>query len=554
MLTLLSIKNLATISEASIHFDTGFSAITGDSGAGKSLLLSALNLVLGGRSNVGVIRHGCDVVDISAVFDISACVSALAYLTEYDLLEEGECILRRTINTEGRSKSSINGRPVSLNQIKALSILLVDIYGQNTYQTLLEQQTQQQLLDIYANNQTLNAQLTTVVKQYQDNQKNLITLKQIQTQQSSEIELLSYQLEELSQAQLDEQELQTIEQQHRISSQQEQLISQSNVILQSLEDNEQSQGLQQTLMTLTTQLETLSQIDETLNPLLTLFNSASINLQEVNYGLTHYLNKSSLNPQEYEQLALRLVELNGLASKHHCQIVDLYQVQVNISKQLEVLDNTNKQQQVLEQKSNQILQQYQKLCQIINQNRQSCVTKFCAEVVDIMQTLGMLHCQFQLKFIPNSALVSTSGSESVLFEISINAGQSYQSLTHSISGGELSRLNLAMAVLINQSHDLTTLVFDEVDSGVSGAIAQIVGQYLKSLASNRQVLCITHLAQVAAQGHQQFLISKIQENKQTHSKITLLTKTQRVEALARILDGKQVTQAAKQVAKNLLIQ
>ena len=552
MLSALIIKNFATISQVNVDFSSGMTVITGDTGAGKSLLLSALNLVLGGRTNADVIRQGCDKVDICAVFNLNQCLPAKKYLIKFNLNEQDDCIMRRVIAQDGRSKMTINSIPVSLSQAKNLSAFLINIYGQNTHQKLLDTLTQQQLLDNYVGNNELLTQLNDLVGKYQQNQRKIKQLSLLEVQHQHELDLLSYQLDELETAQLDLEEISQVEQQYKVAHHAQRLLVDVGNIQHNLEGNHEEVGIQSQLNTVQNTLDSLNQLDPKLQTLVEQFNTINIQLQEANYEMTHYLTKVIVDEQENERLGIRLSELNDLARKHSCQIPELLTIQNSLFEKINTLKKRTHRLEDLENTNKAILEKYQILTNKISANRVKLGTVFAKNITQIMQTLGMPIGQFQVKLIPRKTGIYTTGNEMVSFEIRINRGQTYQTLSQVASGGELSRINLAVVMAVNHLRTVPTLVFDEVDAGISGGIAQVVGQSLRKIASQHQVLCITHLAQVGAQGHHHLLISKQQSNNQTYSNITPLTQSQRVVELARILDGVKITQSAKNVAKNLL--
>lgn len=552
MLSSLSIKNFATISAQTIDFSSGFSALTGDTGAGKSLLLSALNLALGGKTNLGVIRHGCDKTDIIAVFDISNNQLAQQFLLENDLDDEAECLIRRTLTSDGRSKITVNAINTTLRQVRDLADYLVKIYGQNTHQTLLESSIQQQIIDSYADNFSLLKEVAVLVSAYQGNQQKIKKLLELASTQQYELDKLKNQLSELDQAELNQDELDNIQQNHRVGSRSQELLQDSNKIITNLEGDYENQGLQDQLNNIANKLADLQNIDPKLTSVSQLVESASVQLQEAGYELTQYLSKAELDPQQQAKIELRLSELNTLAHQHQCQIPELLSIQSNLLIRRSEINQGGQEQLNLEQENQLLHQQYQTICAKISQKRQQAGVAFSSQIADIMKTLGMPNCQFNLEWIVNQKTLSKTGTENVLFTIKVNAGQRFESLAHAISGGELSRLNLAIAMVVNKHNTVPSMIFDEVDAGISGGVAEVVGKSLNSLSGNYQILCITHLAQVAAQAHQHLLIKKTQDQNKTHSKIVLLNKAQRVDELARILDGVNITQAAKKVAKNLL--
>ncbi len=552
MLRTLTIENFVTIEKSCIDFSSGLTVITGDTGAGKSVLLNALNVCLGAKANTNMITADCAKAQLCAVFYIGNHPKATQYLTQYDLLDGDECFIRKTITYDGRSRSSINNIPVPLSQVKGLSRLLIEIYGQHSHQTLLEPNTQQALLDGYANHGELLGQIGVIVAQYQKNQQAIHQLTQDTQHNNSQIELLKYQLQELEDAQFNLAEVETLEAAHKTSTHAQSLFVDMQSIEQKIQGTHEQIGVQDTLNTINQSLSNAAQLDASLSPLSEQINSIYIQLQEAKLDIDQYLNSVNTDEQNIQQLSLRLSELNALARKHNIQIPDLVNTKEKISNALITLNNGHNNLAQLEILSQELLEQYKKVATKLSKSRIEFAPKFAKKIIAIMKTLGMPHCQLMINLSAKSHTMTTTGQEQVGFKIAVNLGQNPQPLKQSISGGELSRLNLAIAMVSNQLSSVPSLVFDEVDTGISGGIAQIVGQSLRKIASHYQILCITHLAQVGAQGHQHLLIKKHQKHNTTSSEVITLNPAQRIDELARILDGVKITDSAKNVAKNLL--
>ncbi len=551
MLAQLSIKNLAVIEALDLSFEAGMSVITGETGAGKSIVLQALALALGKRSNANLVRHGKTFASISAVFDIRHRAKIQDLLTDQSLNDENECILRRVIYADGRSKAFINGISVPLSSLKKLGALLIDMHSQNEHQLLLQSAQQRELLDDFAGARDLCAELNEIVTQYQTFGKQIEQQRADQHFKIQQRDLLSHQLNTLIEAVLCETEILSIESDFKIQANAATLITQIGEILHQLDSET---GINHQLLQLSNQLSQSQIIDDKLTGAQVLLTGAQLQTQETIYELTQYLSKLSIDETAAQELEARMSELYDLARKHDCQIPELLQVQRRIETELNALGDAQYSIDALQIKRAALQTTYAQKSAILSTKRQQQGRAFSASVTQIMQTLGMPNSEFVIALLPKSSAdgVHFNGAEGVDFLVKTNAGQTPKPLKKIASGGELSRISLAISVIDTHNTRPPTLIFDEVDVGISGAVAEVVGQKLKQLASKYQVLCITHLAQVAALGHQHLLVAKTQHKANAQTQATYLSGKHRVAEIARILGGVAITDKTLDAAQEMI--
>ncbi len=547
MLTQLSIKNIATIYDISIDFCKGMTVITGDTGAGKSLILSALNLIIANKAHKSLIRTGCDRAEVLALFDIKGVKNVQKHLIDYELLDEDNCIIRRIITSDGKSKAMINNITVPLSVLRLITNLLIDIYGQNDQQNIIKVELQCQILDDYIKNDSLLKKLNNIVEKYNKNQQQILKFKQKQAENLQKLELLNYQLLELNEANLDDLDIENIEQNYKISANLQNLL-----ITVATVHNELDNDIYNKIINITTALEKLITIDKKLQPILELISSAQIQLQEASYDTTNYLEKIAINEQENSKLEQDITKLNSLARKHNCQIPELINIRNHIDKQIIQLSSADKDIEKLSSENKELTINYKKYSTTISTNREKSANKLAQEISKNIQKLGMANASFKIHIDNSLTGIRKNGNDIVSFLVLLNIGSDYKKLAQVASGGELSRINLAISVATNNKNITPTLFFDEIDLGISGGVAQIVGLMLNKLAKKYQILCITHLAQVASQGDNHLLVQKKQINNNTNSTITAITGQNRVLEIARILDGVKIGKDALKVAKNLL--
>ncbi len=549
MLSQLSVKNLAVVEKLDLSFESGMSAVTGETGAGKSILLQALNLALGHRSDSTLVRHGQNKAEVSAVFDVADQKKIQNYLKEQSLDEDGECILRRIISSDGRSKAFVNGVSVPLSIMKSIGELLIDMHGQNEHQLLLRNNQQRDLLDTYGKSLELCDALNTIVSEYNAVSNQIDELNNNQDLKQQQQEYLQHQLQELENAALSQDELDTIENNFKTSANASSLIEKTTQVLNQLE---QESGVNTQLLNLNHILDQALETDEKLTPIAQILSSAQVQTQEAIYELNHYLSGLSFDEQTVSELEARLSELHDLARKHTCQITELITVQDSIAQSLEAIGGASASLDSLQQQKEALAQQYQQQAKTLSKVRLEKASLLSNLVTEAMQVLGMPGSVFKVDLPKKTNGIHYNGDENVDFLVKTNMGNDFKALKKVASGGELSRISLAISVVSSDSEYTPTLVFDEVDVGISGAVAEVVGQKLKQLSQHYQIICITHLAQVAAFGHQHLRVQKAQEASGAQTTVTQLSDNQRVDEIARILGGSTITEKTRKAAAEMI--
>lgn len=549
MLSQLTVKNLAVVERLDLSFEPGMSAVTGETGAGKSILLQALGLALGVRADSNLVRHGKEKADISAAFALEHNQTVQDFLSEHSLEDEGECILRRVITSDGRSKAFINGNSVPLSTVRNVGDLLLDIHGQNEHQLLLRPDQQMKLLDGFAQLEADKQALNEVVKAHKilsEKVNNLLNNQDIIEQQQA---LYLHQIEELNEAMLDQDELNTIESNFKTSANSQAINEKTSGVLNQLESET---GANAQLLTLSSQLSEAFEMDDRLQAGVELLSSAQVQTQEAVYELTQYLSRLSADGQSAQEMEERISELYSLGRKHQCQIEELIIVRDQLSINLEDISGGANSINEMNDQLEVLAKQYQEKVQELSKARHAKADELSKLVTEAMQELGMPGSEFKVSLNQKPDGVHLNGHESIEFLVTTNMGQEFKPLKKVASGGELSRISLAISVVSSDSEYSPTLIFDEVDVGISGAVAEVVGRKLQELAKNYQIICITHLAQVAAFGHQHLRVSKVQNAEGAQTTVEQLKDEQRVDEVARILGGATVTEKARVAAAEMI--
>jgi DNA repair protein RecN (Recombination protein N) len=552
MITQLTINNFAIVDQFLVDFTSGMTAITGETGAGKSIAIDALGLCLGNRSDASSIRYGADRVDISASFVLDDTPAAFAWLSENQLDEGNECILRRVINQDGRSKAFINGRAVPISQLKDLGQMLIQIHGQHEHQRLLRSDYQQLLLNHYMNEPTLLAQMQQAYKQWKEATRAYQQYQTSRQERDAHMQLLQYQLKELNEFSPISGEYQQIDEEYKRLSNSEQLInlSQQSVMLL---DEADEYNVSNLLSSVKNSVQELVELDPTLHNVCNMLDEASIQIKEASYELRHYSERLEIDPARVMQLEQRLSKQIALARKHHVApeaLPDLHQTLLAEFKQLNQQDEQNEQLKTDISKYHQLAVE---IAAKLHQKRITISKTLAKKVTTIMHELSMPNGQFSIDIAFDENRLNEDGADQVTFLVSTNAGQSAQPLAKVASGGELSRIALAIQVLTAQKMDTPALIFDEIDVGISGPTAAKVGQLLRQLGQSTQVITVTHLPQVAGQANQHYFVSKQTDSKKTSTDMQKLDENGRLNELARLLGGDKITEATLANAKELLI-
>ncbi len=552
MLDRIEIRNFAIIQSLELDWSNGMTVITGETGAGKSIVIDALGLTLGERAEQSVIYPKAKQAEVTALFALEQSSAASSWLKTNELDDDGECILRRVVVREGRSKCYINGRSVTQSQLKSLGSLLIDIHGQHAHQTLLKTKEQLNLLDRYAShNHLIEAvrQSAQTVKQIQIRKLLLIEEKQAR---DAKHDLLAYQVEELTKANPEQTILDTLEQDHKIaatSQDRQQLI---DAALFSLSDDE----VNACLSTLARSIEQISQLQlidsNVTNPLEILVQAENL-LQEAKVELAGYRDSFNTDPEQLAKLDQQLMIFHDLARKHHVSLEQLPAHFESLKQQLKQLHADESELENIEKAFDKALVDYQSKAQKLTDSRNKVARKLQKLVTNKLQNLAMEGGKLNIELVPTEELFSTRGAESVEFLVSANPGQPLQPLSKVASGGELSRISLAIAVITAEQQLVPSIIFDEVDVGIGGGTAETVGHLLNQLADKRQVICVTHQPQVAACGKQHLLANKSKQANSTKTSIESLDGSQRVNEIARMLGGLVISDKTLSHAKEMLM-
>ncbi len=552
MLVHLSVHNYAIVEHLDLELKRGMSVISGETGAGKSIMLDALGLTLGDRADSSVVRVGADKADILASFDLDDIPDARTWLAERDLDNDGPCILRRVITAEGRSRGYINGTPCPQGDLKALGELLIDIHSQHEHQSLLKLDTHRRLLDEYSGNQDLARQVQLAAQRWRQTRQAYERLSSSSDEQRARHQLLSYQLEELETLALGEDELEQLEQEHKQLANADQLLGACRQVLDLCSESDAGN----VLAALTSSLQRLVAFQNqpgALGEAINLLASAQIQVEEAVGELNRFLDHFDSDPQRQQTLEERLDSIYTLARKHRVQPSELPALQQRLFEELESLNAGDEALEQLAEELAAYAQHYREKAETLSHSRSQAAGALAEAVETEIQRLGMPGGRFSvvLKPIAEGDLLP-HGLEQVEFLVSANPGQPLRPLAKVASGGELSRISLAIQVITAQTSRTPTLVFDEVDVGIGGPTAEVVGQLLRRLGERGQVLTVTHLPQVAAQGHHHLFVHKARGRDETHTAVATLDGAQRIEEIARMLGGVDLTEQALAHARQMI--
>jgi DNA repair protein RecN (Recombination protein N) len=551
MLTHLHIRNFALVEALELSFEHGMSVLSGETGAGKSILLDALGLTLGDRADSTVVRHGSERAEISASFATDGLPTVTAWLEEHELAMDGECILRRTVGADGRSRAFINGQPAPLQMLRELGEQLVDIHGQHAHQSLLKREVQRQLLDDYAGHGPLLKQLAQSFQQWQQLGQELEQLQRLAGERDSRLELLRYLVEELAALQLQVEEITTLDEEHSRLANVSQLQEGAQRAATQLYEDEET-ALLSRLQRTVRELQALQAIDPALATTTELIEGAAIQLHEATGELRHYIDSLDNDPQRLHVVEQRLAAIHELARKHRVKPALLPPLLERLQQELAELESAGTRLDGLQLKINSALSDYHKAADKLSAGRGKAARTLAKLIGNNMQELGMGGGRFDITLTPIEAIATAHGQESVEFQVSANPGQPLRPLSKVASGGELSRISLAIQVISAGREGIPTLIFDEVDVGVGGGVAEMVGRQLRTLGQERQVLCVTHQPQVAAQGHHHFRISKQSDQTDTRTTVEVIEGEQRVAEVARMSGGIDISEQTLSHARAML--
>ncbi len=548
MLRELAIRDFVIVKDVSLPLASGFSVLTGETGAGKSILIDALSLVLGGRASGEVIRAGASRAEITAVFEPNQ--TATEWLKEHDLALDDDLILRRLIDNQGKTRAYINGTIVPLNQLKALGDCLVDIHGQHMHQSLMRPDVQRDLLDAQSDVAPLRVAINKAWQQWHHAQHDLAQALEGAQQLAERQEALTYRSLELEKLAPEPLEWDKISDEHSRLSHGQSLIEAASAALTTIDDDDI--GTQRTVDAALEKLRHVLKHDPKLSDIEQSLESASIAITQARSDLTRYIDGLDLDPGRLDQLEQRLKSLYDVARKYRCEPADLPDLAQRTHDELAALAQAQD-IDALKRLERSAADHYLAVANDLSQGRRKGAKKLARAVSKHMQTLGMPGGQFDVGI--DQATPNQNGTDKITFTVAGHEGAPLAAMTKVASGGELSRIALALSVVASETTRVPTLIFDEVDSGVSGAVAEKVGQLLRSLGARHQVLCVTHLPQVAACGNHHHRVTKSRDKEgAVTSNISTLDDAARVQAIAELLGGAKITDTTRHHAQELLKQ
>ncbi len=549
MLRQLALRDFVIVDQLDLTFVTGFTVLTGETGAGKSILIDALALALGERGDAGVVRAGASRAEISADFDAQALPLLQTWLLENELDDDGNCLLRRVIDSNGRSRCFINGRAVSAQQLREAGEWLVDIHGQHAHQSLLKSATQREILDNYGNASELATRVAQHYRHWQKLNDALLVVQQDSGAMAAEREQLDWKIQELSALQFDLADWLALQDEHKRLANAVNLGAGIAFVLDALTESESATFSQ--LHVVATKLAHLLEYDTSLQAAYDLIDSAGVQLQEASHSLRRYADQLEADPARLAEIEQRIEQVLDTARKYRVKVEALPELLEQAQQRhAELAHSADFATLTVEVASAHAV--WQELAQQLSQIRLSTATQLAEIVSTTMQQLALAGGQFAIALTPLET-GNAYGLEQVEFLVAPHAGATPKPLAKVASGGELSRISLALQTAISQVAGVPTLIFDEVDVGIGGGVAETVGRLLKGLGASRQVLCITHLPQVAALGEQHLQVSKVQHDNQTLSQIHPLTPAERIDEIARMLGGVTITDTTRQHAREMLV-
>ena len=556
MLQALFVKDFAIVGEAEIGFEPGLTVVTGETGAGKSLMVDCLLLLAGQRADSGVVRHGSERAELIADFDLNDAPAAKQWLAEEEFDDGDGCQLRRVIRAEGASRAWINGRPATLAQMQTLAEKLIEIHGQHEHQALLDKTSQLALLDAFGDHAALLPPVAALAARWRAIDARMREL-QGDHDHSERIALLSHQVEELERHALEPAEIDSLNETYKRLANAGNLIQGTSALAELL-DGEGEYSLLRLVHRARTEIARLAQADPELAATGDLLDTAGVQLDEANNALARYRDALDLDPEKLAEAEAQIAKLHELGRKHRMPVVELKNHAQTLRDELETLQGAGAALIKLERERGDVERDYRAAAAKLSAARAAAATTLGDKVSGLMDELGMAGGRFEVEIEPSEkAAPDAQGLERVEFLVSANPGQPARALRRVASGGELSRISLAIEVAALGSDDasadaIATMVFDEVDSGIGGAVAEVVGQKLRRLGARRQVLCVTHLAQVAAQGHHHLRVAKSSDGASTQTQIEALDAKARRDEIARMLGGVEITRQTLAHAKQML--
>ncbi len=553
MLQTISLRDFVIVDQLELDFSTGFTVLTGETGAGKSILLDALSLVLGERADSSQIREGSSRAEISALFQIDPeLIQSFGQWLDgqgFPLEDHGQSLLlKRTIESNGRSRAFINGSVATVTQLREAGDQLVDIHGQHAHQLLLKGGAQRELLDRHASLLPLATEVAQAFKALNDSRRRLEQAENAGQDIERERERLEWQLEELTELSPQENEWVNIQGEHARLANGAKIIGGCQEAIETLSDTDNS--LESSLSKVCSTIGALAEHDPALNDISEALESAQIQLDEAIHSLNRYLQKADLDPARLAQVEERMQALHSAARKYRTEADALPALLLDTTERLDAL-TASQNIEALREKVKQEESAYLKFAKQLSQKRGGAAADLGKLVTDAMQALSMAGGRLEIALTPLSA-GGSHGLEQIEFLVAGHTGSTPRSLAKVASGGELARISLAISVITSKASFTPTLIFDEVDAGIGGAVAETVGKLLHQLGQSHQILCVTHLPQVAAQGNHHLKVSKSQSGDKTISRVEPLARVERVEEVARMLGGATITDTTRRHARELL--
>jgi DNA repair protein RecN (Recombination protein N) len=552
MLSLIRVKNYAVIDEVEVELGAGFSVLTGETGAGKSILVDALALALGDRADANAVRQGAERAEISVSFDCTADAAALPWLRERGLDDGESCTLRRVIGAEGRSRAFINGQPATLQDLKTLGGLLIDIHGQHEHQSLLEGSSQRALLDAHGNLGALAERVAAAHAEWRRLEQDLAARREAGSDRAAQIELLRFQVGELEALGLKPGEHAELRAERDRLANVDALLRAVGGALDRLYENEAGAAYAAVVQA-RQELDQVAAHDPSLGALRDQLASVEIELREIEPALGHYRDRIEADPARLEWLDERLAKIRALARRHSVDDAGVASVLDALRERLSALDGDGESLEALTAKVDGARAKYFEVAAKLSAGRRKQAAVLAREVTAQLPELGMPHGEFRIELERKAdERADGTGLERVEFQVKLNPGQPFGSLSKMASGGELSRISLAIEVVRSGASPIPSFVFDEVDAGIGGRVAEIVGRKLAQLAARRQILCVTHLPQVASQGQRHYRVVKLTDGKTSRTNVRSLSAEERVEELSRMLGGIEITAATRAHAAEMI--
>lgn len=541
MLKSIHIKGLAVVNSLQLDLEQGMTVLTGETGAGKSILLTAMKLCLGERADSGLLRPGAEKADVTLIFDIAKESTANQWLIDNDLQEE-DCIIRRTINKDGRSRSYINGQAVNLKSMQAFAGHLISIHGQHAHLDLLQTNKQRQLLDNACGKSSKLNECQSAYQQWKRLNNEYLALTNGNIDNENEKQLLRYQLNELEEAGIEDIDYNQISAEHTRLANMGLIIEIGQEQVEKLYEGDTS-SIHSLLSATLQELESLSELAPEFTESKNQISEAVIQIQEASRELRSKLDQQESSPEDLNNIENKLLLIHELSRKLHVEPIDLRKAFHALSAQLKKLESAEERIVELQACITQSEENYSNIADRLHSQRSTKAKKLGLQISTTLKTLGLPDGQFSIKINKNEkAKPQPYGLDDIQFTVTTNPGHPDKPLAKVASGGELSRISLAIQVVTNSTKTTPTVVFDEVDAGIGGGVAETVGNNLRSLAADKQILCVTHLAQVASQGHQHLLISKAKQNATTETHVNQLSNKQRIDEIARMLGGKEISE------------